>query len=331
MTKDEDFKLLKIQTCVLKVNIHCDGCKHKVKKLLQKIEGVYKVMLDAEVQKVTVSGNVDSQVLIKKLVKAGKHAELWSQKGNHQNQKRKQEYCSKIINNKGQQQNLFENLESLKKKNPKSPFATRLQDDSCVVDSDGGEEKEEEEQDQEMQAIKHKISQLALLQKQAESAKNPALKKVNENGNVNHQKTLLHSTTAEGKRVNDINTMMNLAGFHGNNGRGLQIQPNNMNHVFQGNNNNNPTGGFPVAGLSASAGHDPSLLMMNINGGYHASSSMNPFHQQAQMMYNRSPFIPQTTGFYHGYGSIPYGFSAAADHSSAYMFSDENTSSCSIL
>ncbi|MFS7959498.1 putative heavy metal-associated domain superfamily [Helianthus anomalus] len=38
MTKDEDFKLLKIQTCVLRVNLHCDGCKHKVKKILQKID-----------------------------------------------------------------------------------------------------------------------------------------------------------------------------------------------------------------------------------------------------------------------------------------------------
>jgi copper chaperone CopZ len=27
------------QTCVLKVNIHCDGCQKKVKKLLQKIDG----------------------------------------------------------------------------------------------------------------------------------------------------------------------------------------------------------------------------------------------------------------------------------------------------
>lgn len=30
-----------MQTCVLKVNIHCDGCKHKVKKILQKIEGIF--------------------------------------------------------------------------------------------------------------------------------------------------------------------------------------------------------------------------------------------------------------------------------------------------
>ncbi|KAJ0634139.1 putative heavy metal-associated domain, HMA, heavy metal-associated domain superfamily [Helianthus annuus] len=39
MAKDEDFKLLKIQTCTLRVNLHCDGCKHQVKKVLQRIEG----------------------------------------------------------------------------------------------------------------------------------------------------------------------------------------------------------------------------------------------------------------------------------------------------
>ncbi|CAA3025523.1 heavy metal-associated isoprenylated plant 32 [Olea europaea subsp. europaea] len=74
--------MLKIQTCVLRVNIHCDGCKHKVKKKLQKIEGVYSVKIDVDQGKVTVSGNVDPATLIKKLDKAGKHAELWgAQKG----------------------------------------------------------------------------------------------------------------------------------------------------------------------------------------------------------------------------------------------------------
>lgn len=33
--------LFLFQTCVLKVNIHCDGCKQKVKKLLQRIEGTF--------------------------------------------------------------------------------------------------------------------------------------------------------------------------------------------------------------------------------------------------------------------------------------------------
>ncbi|XP_008467148.2 heavy metal-associated isoprenylated plant protein 37 [Cucumis melo] len=82
MTKEDDFKLLKFQTCDLRVNIHCDGCRLKVKKLLQRIEGVFQVEIGAENQKVTVLGNVDSSTLINKLVRAGKHAELWSQKGN---------------------------------------------------------------------------------------------------------------------------------------------------------------------------------------------------------------------------------------------------------
>ncbi|XP_044485251.1 heavy metal-associated isoprenylated plant protein 33-like [Mangifera indica] len=83
MSKEE---FMKIQTCVLKVNIHCDGCKSKVKKILQKIDGVFKTTIDAELGKVTVSGNVDHNLLIKKLQKAGKHAELWgAQKPNSNN------------------------------------------------------------------------------------------------------------------------------------------------------------------------------------------------------------------------------------------------------
>ncbi|XP_024020196.1 heavy metal-associated isoprenylated plant protein 34 isoform X2 [Morus notabilis] len=78
MSKQEFMK-----TCVLRVNIHCDGCKQKVRKLLQKIDGVYSVSIDAEQGKVAVSGCVDPAKLIKKLEKSGKHAELWGhvQKG----------------------------------------------------------------------------------------------------------------------------------------------------------------------------------------------------------------------------------------------------------
>ncbi|XP_073308727.1 uncharacterized protein [Primulina huaijiensis] len=68
--------MLKVQTCVLRVNIHCEGCKDKVKKKLQKVEGVYKVNIDVEKGLVFVSGNVDPAVLIEKLEKSGKHAEL---------------------------------------------------------------------------------------------------------------------------------------------------------------------------------------------------------------------------------------------------------------
>ncbi|RVW53347.1 Heavy metal-associated isoprenylated plant protein 32 [Vitis vinifera] len=91
MSKQE---FLQSQTCVLKVNIHCDGCKQKVKKLLQKIDGVYTTIIDADQGKVTVSGCVDPATLIKKLVKSGKHAELWGSEGSKPSQYAVQEHAN---------------------------------------------------------------------------------------------------------------------------------------------------------------------------------------------------------------------------------------------
>ncbi|KAJ4957062.1 hypothetical protein NE237_013845 [Protea cynaroides] len=71
---------LQYQTWVLKVSIHCEGCKRKVKKVLQSIEGVYTTTIDSPQQKVIVTGNVDAETLIRKLLKTGKHAELWPEK-----------------------------------------------------------------------------------------------------------------------------------------------------------------------------------------------------------------------------------------------------------
>ncbi|KAK4273493.1 hypothetical protein QN277_021878 [Acacia crassicarpa] len=79
--------LPKYQSCILKVNIHCEGCEHKVRKLLQKTDGVYSVNIDADSGKVLVAGNMDPAKLIKKLKRSGKHAELWGgQRGNMYNQ-----------------------------------------------------------------------------------------------------------------------------------------------------------------------------------------------------------------------------------------------------
>ncbi|XP_057418757.1 heavy metal-associated isoprenylated plant protein 35-like [Lotus japonicus] len=77
---------LKYQTWFLKVSIHCEGCRRKVKKVLQSIDGVFTTTIDPQQQKVTVTGSVGVEILIRKLVKAGKHAEVWpenlSGKGN---------------------------------------------------------------------------------------------------------------------------------------------------------------------------------------------------------------------------------------------------------
>ncbi|XP_038992714.1 heavy metal-associated isoprenylated plant protein 34-like [Hibiscus syriacus] len=84
MNKQE---VMKMQTWILKVNIQCscDGCKQKIKKLLQKIDGVYTTSINADQGKVTVTGNVDPAILIRKLEKSGKRAQLWgsAQKGSN--------------------------------------------------------------------------------------------------------------------------------------------------------------------------------------------------------------------------------------------------------
>uniref|UniRef100_A0A1D1ZK46 HMA domain-containing protein n=1 Tax=Anthurium amnicola TaxID=1678845 RepID=A0A1D1ZK46_9ARAE len=195
MTKDEDFKLLKIQTIVLKVNIHCDGCKLEVKKLLQKIEGVYTIHIDAEQQKVTVSGNVDSATLIRRLARSGKHAELWSQrpvggqnKQHQQQQKHQHQQQQKHQhqqpgggkNAKDQQkQNLIKGLQAFKNQHKKAA-AFGSDDDG---DDDG--EDDDEEDDYDLSFLGDKLNQLNLLaQANAAAANGP--KKNGHGGNNGH-------------------------------------------------------------------------------------------------------------------------------------------------
>ncbi|KAL6619372.1 hypothetical protein ACP70R_034511 [Stipagrostis hirtigluma subsp. patula] len=70
---------LQCKTLVLRVPIHCEGCKKKVKKVLQRVEGVYRCDVDARSNKVTVAvtGRVSADALVKKLRRSGKHAEQW--------------------------------------------------------------------------------------------------------------------------------------------------------------------------------------------------------------------------------------------------------------
>ncbi|PON50520.1 Heavy metal-associated domain containing protein [Trema orientale] len=78
MAKEVDLKKVE-----LKVFVNCcDGCRRKIKKVLRSIDGVFRIEIDPLQPKVTVLGNVDPQVLIKKLCKAGKQAEVVRQLGN---------------------------------------------------------------------------------------------------------------------------------------------------------------------------------------------------------------------------------------------------------
>ncbi|PPD90088.1 hypothetical protein GOBAR_DD12973 [Gossypium barbadense] len=87
--EDNQAPPLKYKAWVLKVSIHCEGCKRKVERTLRKIEGVYEAYADLKQQKATVKANlhVNAETLIKKLVKKGRHAELWPEKAESKEKK----------------------------------------------------------------------------------------------------------------------------------------------------------------------------------------------------------------------------------------------------
>ncbi|KAA8530900.1 hypothetical protein F0562_005641 [Nyssa sinensis] len=70
-------KKKQLQTVELKVRMDCDGCELKVKKALSSLSGVKSVEINRKQQKVTVSGYVDSNKVLKKAKSTGKKAEIW--------------------------------------------------------------------------------------------------------------------------------------------------------------------------------------------------------------------------------------------------------------
>ncbi|KAL9249303.1 Heavy metal-associated isoprenylated plant protein 37-like protein [Drosera capensis] len=341
MTKDEDFKLLKIQTCVLRMNIDCDGCKFKVKKLLQKIEGVYAVSIDADQQKVTVSGSIDPSTLMKKLIRSGKHAELWSDRSN-QNQKQKNNCINNDKNNNGgQKQGILKGVDTFK--NQQKLPAFNLEDEGYL------DEEEDETEDERMRFIRglQLRQQAAAAAAEANGAGVPNNVKVMNNvvngtsgkkGNaaqnvvmkpnpgggaidphtiaalqMNNQHMAMNSADPRMRMGNEIGKMQGNVqsggGYQGNNPNIVVLGGNNMNG-FGGYQVQQQNNGFPNNGMVT--GNHPTSMMMNMHGCNHPSSSimMNGIAtmQQPQMMYHRSPYIPATTGYYYGYNPAPYSY-----------------------
>lgn len=366
MTKNEDFKLLKIQTCLLRVNIHCDGCKQKVKKLLQRIEGVFQVIIDTEQQKVSVSGCVDSATLIKKLIRAGKHAELWSNKPNqNQNQKQKAS-CMKDDknNNKGQkqQQQKFSNL-------------------GFLEDNEYFGEEDEEEYNQ-LNLLMQQTAEANHARKMLEAVQNAAQNKgkmnnqggkrgnqnqnmgmnVNAGGGIDpkllaamklNNVQFAAGNPGEIRRVglpNDVNSLMmeNFAGFQGGNSNNIAAAPGGIYQVqpnagIQGGSSSGPNfSNYPAYNINSypqQLNPEAAAMLMNMQN---RQVMMQQPQAQPQMMYQRSPIVPpSTTGYYYNYNQGPYApynkpayytsSGAAADQSASQMFSDENTSGCSIM
>lgn len=321
--------------------------------------GVFYVKIEAEHQKVTVSGSVDSTILINKLVKAGKHAELWSPNGpntttNHQPQKPKTNDVIKN-NQKGQKQGSGKSgLEAFKPKNNTKGAAFVTEEDE-----DGGEE---ENGDVQFPKPANQQQQTTVNPKKNGGGGVPvdngnnASKKVNPKQSSQNQNSQAMAAAAmrmrnagklsSGVESNEIGALMDLAGFNGatnvvNPSTGIQqLQAPPLNSVTNHSINN---------GNGAGGGGG---MMMNMNGynNHHAmnmqSRQVMHHHQPQQMLYQRPAFVPATSnGYYYNYTPNPYTYypyypypveqQQQSTHSSATnVSSDEDTSnnnSCNIM
>ncbi|KAL6589223.1 hypothetical protein ACP70R_013126 [Stipagrostis hirtigluma subsp. patula] len=68
---------LSLQTVELKVRMCCSGCERVVKHAVSRLRGVDAVEVDVPMEKVTVTGYVDRQRVLKEVRRAGKKAEFW--------------------------------------------------------------------------------------------------------------------------------------------------------------------------------------------------------------------------------------------------------------
>ncbi|KAI4318604.1 hypothetical protein MLD38_032284 [Melastoma candidum] len=104
MAKEEEvLKKIELTVCV----DCCDGCKKKVKKALQSVEGVLKTEINPQQQRVTVFGNVDPKVLIGRLARVGKQAEVWTQNAASVTNKKNDQSLKEKSNDKQVQTNSF--------------------------------------------------------------------------------------------------------------------------------------------------------------------------------------------------------------------------------
>ncbi|KAG0462153.1 hypothetical protein HPP92_020629 [Vanilla planifolia] len=71
-------KRKQLQTVEIKVRMDCEGCERKVRRAVEGMNGVKSVELEAKQNKLTVTGFVDPQKVLKRVIrKTGKHAEPW--------------------------------------------------------------------------------------------------------------------------------------------------------------------------------------------------------------------------------------------------------------
>lgn len=286
---------IKNKVSVLKVSIHCEGCKKKVYKILSKINGVDEIEIDARQNKVTVKAPLDPQALIAKLKKSGKHAELWlDKKPSHQF----------LHHGKNDVSLEDESKESSKSTAPSPALAKRGDADKPVADnrsvSETKETKAETTDNTSKEVAKAgenspEISKPPSKTTVGSAEKAPASKEATNNGG--------HSGGGEKKAEKDSNVRLGIDDSH-----------------VRGESKSHPS--FPP---------QPAYIMSyntaqpSISQSYYVSSPMQPASQGYMYSY---PPPPE-----YFYSNLDANSSAPVQHPDPYnsMFSDENPNSCSIM
>jgi copper chaperone len=68
---------VEVRTVTLKVVMHCEGCAGSVKRAVKRIRGVISYTIDFPGQKVTITGDVQPDDVLKKVSKSGKITSFW--------------------------------------------------------------------------------------------------------------------------------------------------------------------------------------------------------------------------------------------------------------
>eukprot|EP00253_Pinus_taeda_P035903 PITA_35903 len=76
-------RLKQFQTVELRVRMDCEGCERKVRNALTSMKGVRTVEVETQQCKVTVTGYVDANKVLKRVRRTGKLAEVWPYKPYH--------------------------------------------------------------------------------------------------------------------------------------------------------------------------------------------------------------------------------------------------------
>ncbi|CAB4265151.1 unnamed protein product [Prunus armeniaca] len=66
-----------MQTVEIKVKMDCDGCERRVKNAVSNMKGAKQVEVNRKQSRVTVTGYVEPNKVLKKVKSTGKKAELW--------------------------------------------------------------------------------------------------------------------------------------------------------------------------------------------------------------------------------------------------------------